>query len=163
MTRFSSAQKATPALALSVLLLAALTACGGGSNSANTDSVAPSATASNNSSSAATQSADTPALDAAVAAQMARAEALPTYHMAPVLLDEPSLVDVGGTNASARMLPKSVAVDASVADIDTARLSRATLAQRLSDSSEPICQETHPESLCPESNWLLCPPLWVAP
>jgi len=132
LTLFHSAQKATPALALSVLLAAALTACGGGSNQNNTDSATPAA--GDSSSAAASQSTDTSTLDAAVAAQMAQAEALPAYHMAPALLDEPSQVDVGGTNASARARPKSFDVDASVADIDTTRLSRAALAQRLSDA-----------------------------
>lgn len=124
MNRQRLAQKATPALALSVVLLASLTACGGGSSTPTAD-VAPAATAQS----------DTPALDSATAAAMASTEALPAYHMAPVLLDEPSQADVGGTNASARQTPKRIEVDADLANIDTRNLTRDVLKQRLADVS----------------------------
>ena len=126
MTRLALAQKATPALALSAVLLASLAACGGGASSTTTDLAAPSATASD--------APASPAVDN-VAAALASTEAQPAYHMAPALLDEPSQADVGGTNATARQAPHSFNIDASVAGLDTARLSRDTLKQRLADSA----------------------------
>jgi len=125
LTRLALAQKATPALALSAVLLASLAACGGGASS-TTDLAAPSATAS-----------DAPASSAidSIAASLPSTEAQPAYHMAPALLDEPSQADVGGTNATARQAPHSFNIDAGVAGIDTARLSRDTLRQRLADSN----------------------------
>jgi subtilase family serine protease len=83
----------------------------------------------------ATQTADAPELDGATVAAMAQTAVLPAYHMAPALLDEPTQVDVGGTNQSASTAPRSFDVDDSVADIDTARLSRDALAQRLAGSA----------------------------
>ena len=129
MTRLALAQKATPALALSAVLLASLAACGGGASS-TADTASPSALAS-----------DTPAMSAPAAsagssiAALVNTEALPTYHMAPALLDEPAAVDAGGTNASARQAPSSFNVDASVAGMSTARLSRDAVRQRLADSA----------------------------
>ena len=126
MNRLALAQKATPALALSAILLASLTACGGGSSS---EALAQSAASDAPSQSTSANAAD----DSAVAAAMAQTEVLPSYHLAPALLDEPTQVDAGGTNASARLSPKRFDVDAGVAEMGTARLSRETLAQRLSD------------------------------
>ena len=128
MNRHCLAPAATPALALSVALLAVLTACGGGTGFDPSSTVAAVPAA-------AVRAADDSALDSATAAALARTEAQPAYHLAPTLLDEPGQADVGGTNASAQLGPKRFEIDASVADIDTARLSRATLAQRLGDSS----------------------------
>ncbi len=137
MNRFSPAQKATPALALSLVLLASLTACGGGTS---TDSTAQAAgvtpTSTPATSATASQSIDSPATDAAVQAVMARTEALPAYHLAPALLDEPSQIDAGGTNASASQPANKFQIDASVANgLDTARLSRQALAQRIAQVS----------------------------
>ena len=126
MNRLALAQKATPALALSAILLASLTACGGGSSS---EALAQSAASDAPSQSTSANAAD----DSAVAAAMAQTEVLPSYHLAPALLDEPTQVDAGGTNASARLSPKRFDVDAGVAEMGTARLSRETLAQRLTD------------------------------
>jgi subtilase family serine protease len=124
LNRFALAQKATPALALSAILLASLTACGGGSGSETQAQPADVPSQST--------SANAPD-DSAAAAAIAQTEVLPSYHLAPALLDEPSQVDAGGTNASARLTPKRFDVDASVAEMGTARLSRETLAQRLQD------------------------------
>ena len=125
MNRLALAQKATPALALSAILLASLTACGGGSSS---ETLAQPAAASDSVSQAATDST----LDnGAVATAMAQTEVVPAYHMAPALLDEPSQDDTGGTNASARVAPKRFNVDSAVAEINTARLSRDVLVQRI--------------------------------
>ena len=131
MNRLALAQKASPALALSVVLLACLTACGGGSSP---DQTAQPASTSDTSLST-TPSTDSTALDSTVAAALATTAAQPAYHMAPALLDEPEQSDVGGTNASAHQAPKSFRVDADIAGIDTARLSRQVLAQRIADSS----------------------------
>ena len=129
MNRIALAQKAAPALALSAVLLASLAACGGGSSSEQT--AQPAAI---DSGTASTQSTtDASVSDAALAATLARTQALPTYHMAPVLLDEPDSTDVGGSNASAHRMPRSFTIDGSVADIDTTRLSRNALKQRIAD------------------------------
>jgi subtilase family serine protease len=130
LNRFRLAQTATPALALSVALLASLTACGGGVSSEPAAADANANAVSANAPGSAAES-----LDSAVAAAMAGTEVQPAYHMAPALLDEPSQVDAGGTNASARQAARSFNVDASIADIDTARLSRDTLKQRIADSA----------------------------
>jgi len=122
LNRFALAQKATPALALSAILLASLTACGGGTSSSET--LAQSAAASDTPAQAASDST----LDSSAVAAMAQSEVTPAYHMAPALLDEPVQDDAG---ASARLAPKSFDVDASVAEINTARLSRDILAQRI--------------------------------
>ena len=123
MNRHRLAQKATPALALSVVLLAGLTACGGGSTPAT--SVTPDA--------ATAATAQSATLDSATVAALAANEVQPTYHMAPVLLDEPGQADVGGTNASARFAPKRIEIDGDLANIDTRNLSRDVLKQRLAD------------------------------
>lgn len=130
MNRFALAQKATPALALSAILLASLTACGGGNSGSDTQAQ-PAAV-----SDAPAQAASDGTLDSSVATAMAQTEVQPAYHMAPALLDEPAQDDVGGTNASARVAPKRFDVDASVADIGTARLSRDTLAQRILEKNQ---------------------------
>ena len=131
MNRFSLAPNATPALALSLVLLACLTACGGGTGT-STDASAQSLGSTD---SATTQSTDTAPLDGAVAAAMAQAEAQPAYHLAPALLDEPSRIDAGGTNASAHQAPHTFTVDSDAATLPTARLSRQALVQRLSDGA----------------------------
>jgi subtilase family serine protease len=125
LNRFALAQKATPALALSALLLASLTACGGGSGS---ETLAQPAAASDTPAQPASENALD---DSAVATVLAQTEVLPSYHMAPALLDEPAQDDVGGTNASATAAPKTFDVDADDAAISTARLSRDALAQRI--------------------------------
>ena len=141
MNRLALAQRATPALALSLVLAASLAACGGGTSPEQTTQSAPAADASTaaaqpaDPSTASTQSTDAATLDSAVVAALATTEALPAYHMAPALLDEPDQADVGGTNVSARLAPKRFEIDTAVAGIDTARLSRQVLSQRLADGS----------------------------
>lgn len=137
MNRFAPAPTARPALALSIVLLACLAACGGGSSPDQTnqpaataaDSPAPSASSADNDASA------LGTLDSSVAAALATNEVQPLYDMAPALLDEPDQSDVGGTNASARQLPKSFRVESDVAGLDTARLSRQTLVDDLTGPS----------------------------
>jgi subtilase family serine protease len=164
LNRLALAQKATPALALSVVLLASLAACGGGSPS---DQTAQSPAASDTSA-AATQSpaASDPAasdmqatdgteLDSTVIAALATTEALPAYHMAPALLDEPDQADVGGTNVSARLAPKHFEIDAAVADIDTSRLSRQALSQRISETSRARVASASGETTTPLSTAII--------
>ena len=124
MNRHRLAPASGPALALSIALVAALTACGGGSVSEPSAAPAAATPAVDG------QAVDNGALDSATVAALAQTEAQPAYHMAPALLDEPSQADVGGTNASAQGNPKRFEVEAGVADIDTARLSRDALARR---------------------------------
>jgi len=119
LNRFALAQKATPALALSALLLASLTACGGGTSAEALAQPASDTPA---------QAAGDSTLDSSAVAATALSEVTPAYHMAPALLDEPAQDDAG---ASAHQAPKSFDVDASVAEINTARLSRDVLAQRI--------------------------------
>jgi hypothetical protein len=133
LNRFALAPNARPALALSLVLLACLTACGGGSSPDQTTQ--PSASASDASTSTSTTASNDNALDSTVTAALATTEALPAYHMAPALLDEPDESDVGGTNASSRQAPKSFRVEADAAGLDTARLSRQTLADHLAGAS----------------------------
>jgi hypothetical protein len=134
LNRFAFAPNARPAVALSLVLLACLTACGGGSSpDQSSQSAAAAADASASTPAGDSTALDTSTLDSTVAAALATTEAQPSYHMAPALLDEPDQADVGGTNATARQSPRSFRVDADVAGIDTARLSHQALAQRLSD------------------------------
>ena len=140
MNRLASARKATPTPALSAILLASLAACGGGSSSSEQTAqadAAPSAVAA----SAPLVPTDS-LLDTSTAAALATTEAIPAYHMAPALLDEPSQIDVGGTSASARTGATNFNVDASVAGMDTARLSRDTLKQRLADGKARVASAT---------------------
>ena len=116
-----------PALALSAVLLASLAACGGGSSP---DQSATPADATGAVSSSIGDISD------ATATALATTEALPAYHLAPALLDEPGQDDVGGTNLSARTSPRRFEVDAAVATIETARLSHEALAQRLADAGK---------------------------
>ena len=145
MNRLPLAQRATPALALSVVLLASLAACGGGSSP---DQTAQSATATDISTASA-PSTDAVALDSTVAAALATTENLPAYHMAPALVDEPDQADVGGTNVSAGLRAKTFQIDASVAGIDTARLSRQVLSQRLADGNRARIASASGESTAP--------------
>lgn len=155
MNRFPLAQKATPALALSVVLLASLTACGGGSGAEQTAQSAVAtdvATSSPASSLTASPSGDSSATDAAVNAAMARTEAQPAYHLAPALLDEPSQIDAGGTNASARQAANKFQVDANVANgLDTARLSRQALAQRIAEVSKARVASAAGDTAAPQA------------
>ncbi len=100
---------------LSCLAAAALTACGGGADAPQAQVEAESA----------------PVATAAVAA-FAGVEATPTFHMAAAQLEEPADVDAGGRSASANLAPRSFTIAADMAGMSTARLTPATLAQRLS-------------------------------
>jgi subtilase family serine protease len=140
------AQKATPALALSAILLAALTACGGGSGA---DSLAQPAASSSADAASSSPVTGANSLDSSVASAMASTEVLPTYHMAPVLLDEPGQSDVGGTNNSAHFAPKTFEVDAALADLSTARLSRQVVSQRIADLGKARTASATGESSAP--------------
>ena len=100
---------------LSCLAAAALTACGGGADAPQAQVEAESA----------------PVATAAVEA-FAGVEATPTFHMAAAQLEEPADVDASGRSASANLAPRSFTIAADVAGVSTARLTPATLAQRLS-------------------------------
>ena len=164
MNRLALAQKATPALALSVVLLASLAACGGGSTpeqtaqsttATDTSAAATQPTATADPAASATQAADSTALDSTVVAALATTEALPAYHMAPALLDEPDQADVGGTNVSAQLAPKHFEIDAAVADIDTSRLSRQALSQRISETSRARVASASGETTTPLSTAII--------
>jgi hypothetical protein len=142
--RSRSAKLAPPVSTLLIsLLAAALAGCGGGADSAsplssaeanNLSATAPVAEASSaEASSAEASSAD--ASSAVVATEDALpGEATPAFHMAAAVLDEPDGADAGGTNASATMAPRRFDVDASVADVQTARLTPQALEQHLTDN-----------------------------
>ena len=134
MNRLALAPTARPALALSLILLASLTACGGGSSPDQTTQ--PSAdSAATTAPSADSAALEDGALDSTVTAALATTEAQPAYHMAPALLDEPDQADVDGNSASARRAPKSFLIEADAADMNTARLSRQAVAERLAGAS----------------------------
>ena len=95
---------------LSCLAVAALTACGGGSDEASAPAAAPAATAQ--------------AASSATVASFAGVDAQPTFHMAAAQLDEPSDVDADGNGASASLPPHAFAADAGVS---TSRLTPAGL------------------------------------
>ena len=137
LNRFALTQKAAPSLALSVILLAGLTACGGGAGTADPTAQSSAVAAPDTPRSASTSAASGAAssLDSSVVTAMAQTEVVPSYHLAPALLDEPAQADAGGTNASARRTPKSFRVEADAAGLDTARLSRDVVSQRLSGAS----------------------------
>ena len=150
MNRFAPAQKASrPALALSVILLAGLTACGGGSNPDQTTQAA----ALSDSSTAA--SPDSGALDSSIATAMAATSVQPAYHMAPVLLDEPDQADVGGTNASARQAPKLYQIESDLAGIDTSRLTRDALMQRIAETSRKHVASASGETNAPQATAII--------
>ena len=156
MNRFPLAQKATPALALSVILLASLTACGGGSGAEQTaqPAVATDTATSSPATSLTASSGDSSATDANAA--MARTEAQPAYHLAPALLDEPSQIDAGGTNASARQAANKFQVDANVANgLDTARLSRQALAQRIAEVSKARVASAAGDTAAPQATTIV--------
>ena len=149
MNRHRPAQKATPSLALSLVLLASLAACGGGTSP---DNATPSTTASDTTSSASQPASTAATLDDSVVAAMGQTEVTPSYHMAPALLDEPGQSDVGGTSASARQAPKTYTVDSGAAGLDTARLSRETLIKRISDASKARVASAGGDSAAPQAN-----------
>ena len=100
---------------LSCLAAAALTACGGGAETA-----APQAAAEQVQAPVASTTATTEAF--------AGVEALPSFHMAPAQLDEPADIDAGGRGFSALQAPHRFAIDAAVAGLSTARLTPERLA-----------------------------------
>jgi hypothetical protein len=59
----------------------------------------------------------------------AEAVALPTFHLAPVILDEPADTDRSEPMSSATMAPRQVAVDAAFAQLSTRRLTPEILEQ----------------------------------
>ncbi|HEX7687410.1 MAG TPA: S53 family peptidase [Burkholderiaceae bacterium] len=127
MNRNRKAPTATPALALAALVVASLTACGGGGSAMTEQADAADSTTAATAAASATAESD---LDA----QLAQASATPTYHMAPVVLPAPDESDVGGTNASARVAPQRFAIDPAVADLSTRNLTPDVLAQHLADA-----------------------------
>ena len=147
MNRFALAQKAKPALALSVVLLACLTACGGGSSSSD-PTAQPAASPE-------TPASTTTSPDSSIASALETTAAQPTYHMAPVLLDEPDQSDVGGTNASAHQAPKSFRVEGDLANIDTARLTRQALAQRIAETSKARISSASGETAAPQATAII--------
>lgn len=147
MNRFALPKKATPAL--SVLLLAALTACGGGTG-ANADTTTPAAS-TDSADAAASSASDIAAIDPGTAAEVAATEVTPAYHMAPVLLDEPASSDAGGTNTSARYAPKSWQADGDLADLSTARLSRDVLIKRIGDLGRMRTASASGETVVPNA------------
>ncbi len=158
MNRLALAQKATPALALSAVLLASLTACGGGSSPEQTAQSVPAADTSTSTSTSSASASDTASssVDASISAALATAEALPTYHMAPALLDEPGQADVGGTNASARQGPKTFEVDTAVANgLDTARLSRQALTQRIAQATKARADAASGDNAAPQATTIV--------
>ena len=97
---------------LATLLAAAtLAACGGGGDTPSPQAAVESVTLANSS--------------------VADVQALPTFHMAPAQLDEPSDVDVGGRNTSAGAPPYRFQIDAALAGLSTARLTPDVLAQQI--------------------------------
>jgi hypothetical protein len=106
---------------LSCLAVAALSACGGGEQS-DIDA-----------STAAASTAESPpaARMAGGAAAAVNVEVLPTFHMAPAMLDEPSDVDAGGTSASGHAAPQRFAIDESLARLATARLTPQMLSRQI--------------------------------
>ena len=147
MNRLASVQNAKPGLALSLVLLAALAACGGG---AGTDQAAPAEAAAPAASDAARSASDN-ASGGSLAIALATTEVLPAYHMAPALLDEPDQADVGGTNNSARTAAKTFEVDAAAADLDTARLSRQALVQRIAERSKARAAAASDDTATPQA------------
>lgn len=107
-------------LAISTTIIIGLAACGGGSTSG---AGAPAGSAANAPASGSGGIA-TGALPAGVVAQ-------PTFHMAAITPPPPSDVDVGGTNASSRQPPVTIALSADAAAIDTARLTPEALTTQL--------------------------------
>lgn len=108
-------------VALTVITLLGVSACGGGAGGSNTGTAAtPAGTASS------------PPLGALPASVIA----LPTYHMAAVTPPPPSAIDVGGTNASSTQPPATVALSTAAAGIDTARLTPDSLAAQLQAQSQ---------------------------
>jgi subtilase family serine protease len=145
------ARRATPALALSVVLLASLAACGGGSS----PELSAQSTPATDASTTETQATDVNALDSTVAAALATTEALPAYHMAPALLDEPDQADVGGTNGSATRRPKNFEIDSDAASIATSRLTRQALAQRIGETSRARIASASGETSAPLSTAII--------
>lgn len=123
--RVSTGTATVRQLLLGLCATQALAACGGGS-SAGTADTASVATA------AVIASPGAPATTALPVSALTRpVVARPTFHMAAIVPPPPSDVDVGGTNASARMAPRTFALSAAAAHIDTARLTPESLAQQL--------------------------------
>ena len=98
------------------VLSAVIAGCGGGSSTAAN----PAATATPPSVS--TQSVTLAVESALPAANFSTIEALPTFHVAPVILDVPSDTDAANPNASADIAPHTQSVSAKVAYLSTRRL-----------------------------------------
>jgi putative Ig domain-containing protein len=101
--RFLSARSGTVALAVSVLGASLLAACGGG-DAASTDAAPAAATAD--------VASSTTVLDfgAMLPGDAGAAGANPTFHLAPVLLDDPGDADAVDGSTSARLAPRQTVV-----------------------------------------------------
>jgi subtilase family serine protease len=101
--RFPSARSGTVALAVSVLGTSLLAACGGG-DVASTDDAPVAATAN--------VASSTTVLDfgATLPGDAGAASVNPTFHLAPVLLDDPGDVDAVDGSTSARLAPRQTVV-----------------------------------------------------
>lgn len=122
MNRYCPASPKLVSPLLAALLTVGLSACGGGSSA---DTGSSSASTTNLSVTNATPNTND---TAAAAAATAQGEVQPTFHMAPAQLAEPPSDDVGGTNSTARKAPQAFGVDASLAGLDTTRLTPQSLA-----------------------------------
>ncbi len=120
-SRRSAQNSSHPALWLCAIATAALTACGGGQDSPAA-SVAIASTAAS-----APVVFKLAAPDAAAAVEGATVQAQPTFHAAPVILDEPTDTDPADPGASARQVPHRQQIPSALAGLSTQRLSLDSL------------------------------------
>ena len=116
--RITSRQAKSTAIGALSLLLAA---CGGGSSTAG------SAAAASAPPSASAQSVTIAVDSTAQVANLSTVEALPTFHVAPVILDVPADTDAVNPNASADAAPHTQTVPAAVSYLSTRRLTLKAL------------------------------------
>ena len=101
-------------LASAVAIACGITACGGGGS----DAVAPQANMAELASGTTTLALGQTDANLVVPDQTV----LPTYHLAPVILNEPSDVDAVDANASARMAPRKQAIPSAFRSLSSSRL-----------------------------------------
>lgn len=77
---------------------------------------------------------------AAVSPALAEATAQPTFHLAPLILEEPSDIDADGSGNSAGLAPHTQAIPQAMLVLDSARLTPQMIAQRLSNAHPGIEQ-----------------------